>query len=110
MGQILHGSARTTAAVRAAVQRSQESLQTLAARHGINPKMVARLVSKSVYMIAAMVKPVFRLVLAYSFGRRPNGFFQHVTGAGLGLAQLGFKFAEGQFNRVKIGGIRGQGW
>lgn len=42
MGQILHGSARTTAAVRRAIQRSQESLQTLAARHGINPKTVAK--------------------------------------------------------------------
>ena len=42
MGQILHGSARTTAAVRAAIQRSQESLQTLANRHGINPKTVAK--------------------------------------------------------------------
>ena len=42
MGQILHGSARTTAAIRAAIQRSQESLQTPAVRHGINPKTVAK--------------------------------------------------------------------
>jgi transposase-like protein len=42
MGQLLHGSARTTAAVRATIQRSQESLQTLAKRHGINPKTVAK--------------------------------------------------------------------
>ncbi len=42
MGQVLHGSARTTAAIRAAIQRSQESLQTLATRHGINPKTVAK--------------------------------------------------------------------
>lgn len=42
MGQILHGSARTTQAVRRAIQRSQESLQALAARHGINPKTVAK--------------------------------------------------------------------
>lgn len=42
MGQTLHGSARTTAAVRAAIQRSQESLQALAKRHGINPKTVAK--------------------------------------------------------------------
>jgi transposase-like protein len=42
MGQILHGSARTTAAVRRAIQRSQESLQALAVRHGINPKTVAK--------------------------------------------------------------------
>jgi transposase-like protein len=42
MGQVLHGSARTTAAVRRAMQHSQESLKTLAARHGINPKTVAK--------------------------------------------------------------------
>lgn len=41
MGQVLHGSARTTQAVRRA-QRSQESLQALATRHGINPKTVAK--------------------------------------------------------------------
>lgn len=42
MGQILHGSARTTAAVRRAIQHSQESLMVLAQRYGINPKTVAK--------------------------------------------------------------------
>ena len=42
MGQVLHGSATTTAAVRRAIQESQESLKRLAARHGINPKTVAK--------------------------------------------------------------------
>ena len=42
MGQVLHGSARTTAAVRRAIQQSQESLRSLAKRHGINPKTVAK--------------------------------------------------------------------
>ena len=42
MGQVLHGSARTTAAVRRAIQDSQESLRALAKRHGINPKTVAK--------------------------------------------------------------------
>src|SRR5215211_3369085 len=42
MGQVLHGSARTTAAVRRAIQQSQESLRALARRHGINPKTVAK--------------------------------------------------------------------
>ena len=42
MGQILHGSARTTEAVRRAIQHSQESLRVLAKRHGINPKTVAK--------------------------------------------------------------------
>src|SRR4029434_3728280 len=42
MGQVLHGSARTTAAVRRAIQHRQESLRSLAKRHGINPKTVAK--------------------------------------------------------------------
>jgi transposase InsO family protein len=42
MGQVLHGSATTTAAVRRAIQHSQESLRALAKRHGINPKTVAK--------------------------------------------------------------------
>src|SRR4051812_23403940 len=42
MGQVLHGSARTTAAVRRAIQHSRESLRVLARRHGINPKTVAK--------------------------------------------------------------------
>lgn len=42
MGQILHGSARTTEAVRRTIQHSQESLIVLAERHGINPKTVAK--------------------------------------------------------------------
>jgi transposase-like protein len=41
MGQLLHGSAHTTQAVRRAIPRSQKSLQALATRHGINPKTVA---------------------------------------------------------------------
>ncbi|WP_101909027.1 IS481 family transposase [Marasmitruncus massiliensis] len=42
MGQILHGSARTTETTRRAIQNSQESLRTLATRYGINPKTVAK--------------------------------------------------------------------
>lgn len=42
MGQILHGCARTTAAVRRAIQTSQESLMALAGRYDINPKTVAK--------------------------------------------------------------------
>jgi transposase InsO family protein len=47
MGQVLHGSASTTAAVRRAIQDSQESLRALAKRHGINPKTVAKWRSRS---------------------------------------------------------------
>ena len=42
MGQIRHGSARTTAAVRRAIQQSQESLAKLAKRYDLNPKTVAK--------------------------------------------------------------------
>ena len=42
MGQVLHGSATTTEAVRRAVQHSQESLRALAKRYGINQKTVAK--------------------------------------------------------------------
>ncbi len=42
MGQILHNCARTTAAVRRAIQHSQESLLTLAGRYDINPKTVRK--------------------------------------------------------------------
>ncbi len=42
MGQILNGCATTTHAVRAAIQRSKAPLKHLAARHGLNPKTVAK--------------------------------------------------------------------
>ena len=42
MGQVLHGSATTTEAVRRAIQYSQASLRALARRYGINQKTVAK--------------------------------------------------------------------
>jgi transposase-like protein len=42
MGQVLHGRATTTEAVRRAIQNSQESLRALAKRYGINQKTVAK--------------------------------------------------------------------
>jgi transposase len=42
MGQVLHGCATTTEAVRRAIQNSQKSLRALAKRYGINPKTVAK--------------------------------------------------------------------
>ena len=47
MGQVLHGSATTTAAIRRAIQHSQESLRALAKRYGVNPKTVAKWRSRS---------------------------------------------------------------
>ena len=42
MGQILHGSAKTTHAVRAAIQRSKASIKELAGRYDLNPKTVTK--------------------------------------------------------------------
>ena len=42
MGQILHGCAATTAALRRAIQNSQESLSVMANRFHINVKTVAK--------------------------------------------------------------------
>jgi hypothetical protein len=41
-GQVLHGSATTTEAIRRATQRNQVSLRRLAKRHGINPMTVTK--------------------------------------------------------------------
>ncbi|MEX2453211.1 MAG: helix-turn-helix domain-containing protein, partial [Rhodospirillaceae bacterium] len=41
-GQVLHGSATTTHAVRAAIQRSKASVPELSERYGINPKTVRK--------------------------------------------------------------------
>jgi transposase InsO family protein len=42
MGQVLHGSAATTHAVRAAIQRSTASVAALSRKYGVNPKTVAK--------------------------------------------------------------------
>ena len=42
LGQVLHGSATTTEAVRRAIQNSQESLRALSKRYNINQKTVAK--------------------------------------------------------------------
>jgi transposase InsO family protein len=42
MGQVLHGSATATHAIRASIQRSKATAKELAERHGINPKTVAK--------------------------------------------------------------------
>src|ERR1022692_191466 len=42
MGQVLHGCATTTEAIRRAIQNSQASLRALSKRYGINQKTVAK--------------------------------------------------------------------
>ena len=54
MGQVLHGSATTTHAIRAAIQRSKAPLKELAARYGLNRKTVAKWRKRSFLHDAAM--------------------------------------------------------
>jgi transposase-like protein len=42
MGQVLHGGATTTEAIRRAIQNGKESLRALSRRYGINQKTVAK--------------------------------------------------------------------
>ena len=42
MGQVFHGSAKTTHAIRGELQRSQASVANLAKRYGINEKTVLK--------------------------------------------------------------------
>ncbi len=42
MGQVLHGWATTTHAVRAAIQRSKASVAKIAEQHGLNRKTVRK--------------------------------------------------------------------
>ena len=42
MGQVLHGCARTTEAVRLAIQGREESVRTLAARYGVSPTTIQK--------------------------------------------------------------------
>jgi hypothetical protein len=46
MGRVLHGSARTTEAIRRAIQHGQASLRALAKRDGINPKTIAKWIKR----------------------------------------------------------------
>lgn len=54
MGQVLHSCARTTEAVRWAIQNSQESLKALSKRYGVNPKTVAKWRKRQTVQDAAM--------------------------------------------------------
>src|SRR5262249_31546390 len=54
MGQTLHGSATTTHAIRAAIQRSTATAKELAAQYGLNPKTVAKWKKRDFVRDAAM--------------------------------------------------------
>lgn len=56
MGQVLQGSATTTAAVPRAISHSQASLRALAKRYGIDPKTVAELsVRRATFELAVAI-------------------------------------------------------
>ncbi|WP_458098487.1 IS481 family transposase [Roseomonas sp. WA12] len=54
MGQVLHGCARTTEAVRRAIQLQQESVRTLARRFGVSPTTVQKWRKRATTADAAM--------------------------------------------------------
>ncbi len=54
MGQVLHGSATTTHAIRTAIQRSQASIQGLSETYNLNPKTVAKWKKRDFVADAAM--------------------------------------------------------
>jgi hypothetical protein len=54
VGQLLHGSARTTEAIRRSIQPSQASIASLAAQYDLNPKTVAKWKKRSFVHDAAM--------------------------------------------------------
>ena len=60
MGQILHGCAKTTKAVRQAIQNNQESISKLAERYSINPKTVVKW-KKRAYTCDAKMGPKVRV-------------------------------------------------
>jgi len=64
VGQVLHGSAHTTEAVRRAIQRSEASVRALAKRHGISPTTVQKWRKRATVADAPMgPKPVRSTVL-----------------------------------------------
>ena len=70
MGQVLHGSATTTEAVRRAIQRSEESVSALARRHGISPTTVQKW-RKRVHTADAAMRPLVVGIIA-DFRRAPG--------------------------------------
>ena len=77
MRQVLHGSTRTTPAVRRLIQQSPESLQSLATRHGINPKTVAKWRSRAKTADAPMGPKLASTVLTAEQEAIAVAFRQH---------------------------------
>src|SRR5215213_3519608 len=63
MGQVLHGSARTTEAVRRAIQLRQESVRALARRFGVSPTTIQKWRKRSTTADAKMGPKVARSIV-----------------------------------------------
>ena len=59
-------------------------------------------------MVAAIVKPTLRILGDNPVHDLRQGFFQHLPGAGLGLAQLNFELTPDPFDGHKIGRVQEQ--
>lgn len=66
MEHVLPGSARTTPAVRRAIQASSESLAKLAVRYGLDPKTVAKWRGRTTTQDAPMGMPRWGLKNRFS--------------------------------------------
>lgn len=76
MGQLPHGSARTTSAVRRSIQQSQESAQSLAKRYGVNVETVTKWRNRRTSTDAPMgPKPVSTVLTAEQDGGNRRGHF-----------------------------------
>jgi transposase-like protein len=76
MGQVLHGRATRTEAVRRAIQSSQANIRTLAQQYGINPKTVVKWKQRDhVHDVAMGPKTAHSTVLSVEEEGMANGFF-----------------------------------
>ena len=108
MGQVLHGCATTTEAVRRAIQHSQESLRQLAGRYGINPKTVAKWKKRTTVVARTTRHPGY--ALSQTTRKRIEEIFGWMKqGAGLrqtrhrGLERVGWTFTlTAAYNLVRL--------
>src|SRR5688500_16406031 len=73
MGQVLHGSATTTEAVRRAIQLRQESVRALAKRYGVSPTTVQKWRKRSTTADAPMGPKEPRSTVLPRFRWLPTG-------------------------------------
>ena len=77
MGQLLHGSARTTEAVRRTIQRGEESARALARRHGVSRTTVQKWRKRTHANGARMGRRPFSTVLTAEEKAMIVAFWRH---------------------------------